>query len=100
MIDLDNFKTINDDLPHCGRACRSREYLLALFACRHRGALGGDEFLAIVGNVKMEISRLAKPLCPGAETSIGSNNGRPFRCPFGRSGSDCPDETVEELSPG
>jgi len=84
MIDLDRFKTINDTFGHtCG------DFALKLFAKTLVGALrptdisgrwGGDEFLAIVRNVNLEVlgelaSRLVSTV---SRIPFASSEGQPI----------------------
>jgi diguanylate cyclase (GGDEF)-like protein/PAS domain S-box-containing protein len=104
MIDLDNFKTINDDFGHnCGDRALQEVAKTLVGAVRGAdivGRWGGDEFLAIVGNVKMEILHELANRCVVLvqETSIGSNNGEAISLSVSVGAALIrPDETVEEL---
>lgn len=82
MLDLDNFKAINDSFGHsCGdRALQQAAQTLAgsLRPTDTVGRWGGDEFLAIVRNVNSESLRelAERSAVLTAETSIPSEDGR------------------------
>ena len=104
MIDLDNFKAINDEFGHnCGDQALQEIAKTLVGAVRSAdivGRWGGDEFLAIVDNVKMEILCELANRCVvlAQETSIVSDNGRTISISVSAGAALVrPDETVEEL---
>lgn len=104
MIDLDNFKEINDAFGHnCGdRALQEAAKTLvgALRGIDIVGRWGGDEFLAIVGNVEIDTLRELANRCVilVKETSIGSSDGTTVSLSVSAGAALVhPDETVESL---
>ena len=104
MIDLDQFKTINDGFGHnCGdRALQEASKTLtgSLRPTDIVGRWGGDEFLAIIRNVSDNVLRELAERCVAliAQTSIPCNAKR--RIPLSISVGAvqyCPGETAEAL---
>jgi diguanylate cyclase (GGDEF)-like protein/PAS domain S-box-containing protein len=104
MIDLDQFKGINDSFGHsCGdRALQEVAKTLtgALRPTDIVGRWGGDEFVAIVGNVNREILDKLARRCTVLveETSVESNDERNISLSISVGAALVrPDESAEEL---
>lgn len=104
MIDLDQFKGINDSFGHsCGdRALQEVAKTLtgALRPTDAVGRWGGDEFVAIVGNVNREILDRLAARCTVLveETSVESNDQRKISLSISVGAALVhPDESAEEL---
>jgi diguanylate cyclase (GGDEF)-like protein/PAS domain S-box-containing protein len=84
LIDLDGFKAINDSSGHdCGdRALQevARTLTGSLRPTDIVGRWGGDEFVAIVGNVNRETLKVLAERCVmlAAETSVPGKDGKPL----------------------
>lgn len=84
IIDVDNFKTINDSLGHTfGDAvlCELAEKLKKIFREDDIiGRIGGDEFMAFMTNIKdyKILSEKAKLICESFRNSYEGNSGETF----------------------
>lgn len=104
LFDLDNFKAINDSFGHdCGdRALQevARTLTGSLRPTDIVGRWGGDEFVAIVGNVNLESLQALAERCVMlvAETSIPCNAGKPLALSISVGATLVqPGETAEQL---
>jgi len=104
MIDLDNFKAINDEFGHNfgDQALQeiARTLVGAVRSADIVGRWGGDEFIAVVSNVKMEILHELANRCVvlAQETSIVSDSGRTISLSVSVGAALVrPDESTEEL---
>jgi diguanylate cyclase (GGDEF)-like protein/PAS domain S-box-containing protein len=104
LIDIDGFKAINDSSGHdCGdRALQEVAKTLtgSLRPTDIVGRWGGDEFVAIVGNVNRETLKVLAERCVMlvAETSIPSKDGKPLALSISAGAALVhPCETVEVL---
>lgn len=84
IIDVDNFKTINDSLGHTfGDAvlCELAEKLKKIFRNNDIiGRIGGDEFMAFMTNIKdyKILTDKAKLICENFRNSYEGNSGEEF----------------------
>jgi diguanylate cyclase (GGDEF)-like protein/PAS domain S-box-containing protein len=101
LIDLDNFKEINDSFGHsCGDRALQETARMLMGSLRPTdivGRWGGDEFLAIVRNVDKDVLGKLAERCV-AQVSLSSNDERTILVSISAGAALCrPEETAEQL---
>jgi diguanylate cyclase (GGDEF)-like protein len=104
LIDLDSFKAINDSFGHAkgDRALQraAKTFVGALRPTDAVGRWGGDEFLAIVRNVSIEILNDLAKRCVAmvGQISISGNGSRPIHMSISVGGTlNRPNDTARSL---